>query len=223
MSMKWFVRREIILPTWPVFFWGCLLLGLIAVGLISSVHDWLAVDQFSALEESPEKCLLVVEGWAPDYVIDEAAALFKEGGYSKIASTGGPITGMGHLFQTDSYASFGASRLVERGVPVERIIVAAAVSVDRRRTQRSALDLKEELKSQADLPPVINILTHCVHARRSRMIFQRVFGDEVQVGVRGVASEDFTAKTWWKSSAGLKSVPLEIVSLLYDWAAPSRH
>jgi DUF218 domain len=219
--MKWYVRRQIILPTWPVFMGGCLLFGLIAVGLISSIYDWLAVDQFRELKQSPEQCLLVVEGWAPDNVIEEAAALYRGGGYSKIASTGGPITGMEHLFQTDSYARFGASRLIERGVPAEGIIVAAAVSVDRRRTQRSALDLKMELKNHDGLPQVINILTHCVHARRSRMIFQRVFGDEVQVGVRGVVSEAFTAENWWKSSAGLKSVPLEIVSLIYDWAAPS--
>jgi hypothetical protein len=221
--MKWFVRKHIYVPTWPVFLGGCLLVGVLAVALVSSVYDWLAVDRLVELEAAPDQCLLVVEGWAPDDVVAEAAALFQRGGYARIASTGGPITGMVHLFQTDTYASFGAGRLIGLGIPAESIIVASAVSVDRRRTQRSALDLKEELKRHEGIPPVINILTHCVHARRSRMIFQRVFGDEAVVGVRGIASEDFTAKTWWKSSAGLKSVPLEIVSLIYDWAAPARH
>lgn len=226
--MKWFVRKSLPVPTWPTLLLGSGLIAALTGLLLCGLYPWLAVDHFASFDDSSasgrEKgaSLLVVEGWATDSCLDEAVRIFQSGEYPKIASTGGPTTGMQHLFEVETYARFGAKRLIERGVAEEKIVVAPALSVDRRRTQRSALDLKAELVRLGEVPRLINIVTSDVHARRSRMIYARVFGDETLIGVRGVPPENFEPDSWWNSSAGIKTVILELVSVIYDSFAPRR-
>ena len=61
----------------------------------------------------------------------------------------------------------------------------------------------------------MNVVTESVHARRSRLLFQMAFGDEVQGGVIGVPSPDYEAARWWRYSEGIKEVISEGAAYLY--------
>lgn len=220
--MKWFVRKSIYVPTWPVFLGFLAALTGLALILVLNLYSWLALDAFVPSKDGGGEMVLVVEGWVPDSIVDEAVELYHQGEFDLIATTGGPTTGMAHLFLVESYAQFGADRLISRGVPSDQVIVSAAESVDRRRTLRSALDLKKKLESLSIMPEAMNILTSDVHARRSRMIYRRVFGKEISIGVRGGEPEDFDPESWWQTSVGIKTLALEVISLTYDWLAPRR-
>ena len=61
----------------------------------------------------------------------------------------------------------------------------------------------------------LNIVTEGAHARRTRLLFERALGRDVNVGVISVPSLDFDAKRWWYYSEGLEDVVQEGISYLY--------
>jgi uncharacterized SAM-binding protein YcdF (DUF218 family) len=61
----------------------------------------------------------------------------------------------------------------------------------------------------------IDVVTEDVHARRTRLLFQKAFGKDVQVGIIGVANVDYPANRWWHYSQGLKNVVSEFAAYLY--------
>jgi len=60
-----------------------------------------------------------------------------------------------------------------------------------------------------------DVVTEDVHARRTRLLFQKAFGKDVQVGIIGVANVDYPANRWWHYSQGLKNVVSEFAAYLY--------
>lgn len=220
--MKWFVAKRVYLPSLP---FTLILLGAAAAILllfVFQIYKFLATDDFLGEEDRADvETLLVVEGWVEDHIIDATVEEFAKGGYQNLAVTGGPITGMAHILGMDSFAEFGAKRLRERGISDEQLIVAPAFSVDRRRTQRMAMDLRRRLSEADGMPSAINLMTADVHARRSRMIYRRVFGPEIRVGARGIEPLSYDPVRWWNTSAGLKKIVLEVISLVYDSVSPT--
>jgi hypothetical protein len=53
------------------------------------------------------------------------------------------------------------------------------------------------------------------HARRSRLIFQKAFRDEVGVGVISVPDDEYDQGHWWTTSAGVRTVLGEVIAYLY--------
>jgi hypothetical protein len=70
----------------------------------------------------------------------------------------------------------------------------------------------------------IDVVTEDLHARRTRLLFQKAFGKGVQVGVIAVANVDYPANRWWHYSQGLKDVVSEFAAYLYSrlffWPTP---
>jgi uncharacterized SAM-binding protein YcdF (DUF218 family) len=61
----------------------------------------------------------------------------------------------------------------------------------------------------------INVVTEDVHARRTRLLFQKALGKNVRVGIIAVANADYPANEWWHYSQGLKTVVSEFAAYLY--------
>ena len=61
----------------------------------------------------------------------------------------------------------------------------------------------------------IDVVTEDLHARRTRLLFQKAFGDKVTVGVIAVPNPDYDAKHWWRYSAGVKEVVSEAAAYVY--------
>jgi hypothetical protein len=197
-------------PTWKT--WVVLLsaTGLLGWWFVSHVHGWLAVVE--PVETAP---YVIVEGWAPDYVLEEVMDTAKETPVKRIFTTGIPLDRGTFLSEYRNYAELCAASLAKMGVTPQQICPVPAGEAKTERTRTMALALKKVLDAE-NIPAAdrrINLFTLGTHARRSRKIFQEVLGSGWQVGVISIPSEDYDAGKWYRQSGGVKTVLDELVAL----------
>jgi uncharacterized SAM-binding protein YcdF (DUF218 family) len=87
--------------------------------------------------------------------------------------------------------------------------------MDRDRTYGSAVALRNWFRERNMAVPAINIVTEDVHARRTRLLFQKALGEDVRIGIIAVAKVDYPANRWWRYSQGLRDVVSEFAAYLY--------
>jgi uncharacterized SAM-binding protein YcdF (DUF218 family) len=169
------------------------------------------------------KGMLVVEGWIPDYALEDAVKRFQSGKYDLVVTTGVPIETGYLLSEYGTTAEAGAATLQRLGVPSEKLHAAPARgSVLRDRTLASAVALRSWMADSSVRYRSFDIVTLGPHARRTRMLFRKVFGDSVSVGIIGVPESQYGAGTWWQTSAGVKDVMGELLGYLYVSAGFTR-
>ena len=61
----------------------------------------------------------------------------------------------------------------------------------------------------------INVLTEDVHARRTRLLFHKALGNDINVGIIAVPNPDYDSGRWWRYSEGIKDVLSEAAAYLY--------
>jgi uncharacterized SAM-binding protein YcdF (DUF218 family) len=192
-------------PRWSLSRRGrvCLLLSLagLSVLLLRIIHPFLAVTH----RENTR--ILVVEGWIHDYAIRAGAEEFRNGRYERVVATGGPVSGLGgYLNDYSTSASIGAGRLRKAGIPDDLVQMAPSKISGRDRTYSSALALRDWLREQHLSPASINIVTEDLHARRTRLLFQKAFGKATAIGVIAIPNPDYDAKHWWGYSEGVREM-----------------
>jgi uncharacterized SAM-binding protein YcdF (DUF218 family) len=190
--------------------WSLMLLALLAgfAVMLFCVFPFLAVTQ--RLNTN----VLVVEGWIPDFAIRAAAVEFASRNYEHAFTTGGPVSGMGgYTNDYNTSASVGASRLKVAGVRDVQMVPSRVM--DRDRTYAAAVALKDWFYSNNFHPRAINVVTEGPHARRTRLLFQKAFGDQTGVGIIAVCSPDYDRTKWWSFSEGVRDVVGEAFAYLY--------
>jgi uncharacterized SAM-binding protein YcdF (DUF218 family) len=192
---------------------GCALVALALAGGLGWVWN---VHSFLAPTRRTDAKILVVEGWVHEYAIAAGAQEFAAGHYEKIYTTGGPITGTDgatNVFNTS--ASVGAERLLHCGVAAESVQLVPAHVVGRDRTYTSAIALRNWLREHQIAVQKINVLTEDCHARRTRLLFQKAFGEAVTVGIIAVPNPDYDPAHWWRYSEGVREILGESIAYLY--------
>jgi hypothetical protein len=191
---------------WLVLF---LVAGALAVGLVRGVYPFLAVN------DPKPGGVLVVEGWGSEESMQGVIEEFKRNRYDSIYSIGGPIEGSSPLVEYKTLAEYGAVVLTRLGCDPKVVHAIPTPRVVKDRTYSSAVALKQWLKDKGVPATTVNVYSTGTHSRRSRLLFQKAFGDEVQIGV--VASEDreFDPKRWWASSIGFRNVTSEAIAYCY--------
>lgn len=202
-------RRECLLPTWQ----GFLLFLLIGAGSILLFA--MNVQSFLALTEPVSADVLVVEGWTPDFVMEEAVKEFQRGHYSKLYVTGGPIEDGSRMSGFKTFAELGAAILVKMGVSASVIEAVPAPLVRRDRTYASALALKSHLQRKAHTFTGINLMSLGIHSRRSHLLFQQAFDGDFRIGIIAVEDRNYYSKDWWKFSEGVRAVIDELFAYFY--------
>ena len=203
------------LPTLP----GCLLGLAVFLGLIVVVA--LNIVSFLCEEAEVASEVLVVEGWIADYHAERITKDFAEKGYRKLYTTGGPV-GKGFILSGyQSMAEITADTLVEVGVDKDSVVAAPAADTYRHRTYESAVALKAKLAKDGLNPEALMVYTDSVHARRTRMVYEKVFGPGMNIGTVAMESLEYDMDAWWKSSAGVKRVVMETIALAYEWVGDS--
>jgi hypothetical protein len=204
-------------PTWRGFIVALILLTGCVFVLPPLLYDFLS-------PSAPVgKGMLVVEGWIPDYASEEAMKRFQSGQYDLIVTTGVPIETGYLLSEYGTTAEVGAATLRKLGAAPDKVHSAPAHgSIPRDRTLASALALSQWMADSSIRYRSFDIVTLGPHARRTRMLFQRVVGDSVVVGIIGVPESQYGANTWWQSSAGVKDVLGELLGYLYVSAGFTR-
>jgi uncharacterized SAM-binding protein YcdF (DUF218 family) len=192
--------------------WVLLFIG----GGLSVYFVWLTIYPFLAVTHRVEKGELVMEGWVHPYAIATTVKEFESGGYERVFSTGGPVTGSGgYINDQNTSASVGAGGLRAAGIPNELIHMVPSHMNDRDRTYGSAVALRQWFRDRNAEVRSINVVTETTHARRTRFLFQKAFGSGVAVGVIAVRNPDYDPKYWWSCSEGVRDVIDEGVAYIY--------
>jgi uncharacterized SAM-binding protein YcdF (DUF218 family) len=199
--------------------WGLSWRGRLIAALLVVAAGWAllaGIFPFLAVTHRVDTRVLVVEGWVPDAVIQAAIHEFKTGSYERVFSTGGPIEWSGgYTSDDDTTAIWGKGRLIRGGLRPELVEMAPARVVDRDRTFSSAVALRDWLRAHGVFVQSLNLVTEDVHARRSRLLFQKAFGDGVTVGIIAVPNPDYDIRHWWRYSEGVRDVIGETLAYLY--------
>jgi hypothetical protein len=204
-----FRRKEV----WALSLRGWLVVFVVATGLLATVFYGSA--PFLSVTDRVDAPVLVVEGWLPDYALLDGWKEFKAGRYKQLFTVGTPmLAGLG-IDPGDNYASWAAHRLQMMVGQHKEITAVPAFEAQRDRTYAGAVALREWLQSRRETVQAINVLTLSVHARRSRLLYQKAFGPDVAVGIVAVNSQEYDARRWWKYSDGVKEMTSEGAAYLY--------
>src|SRR5437867_13439926 len=199
---------------WSLSWRGRLILAsaLLLVGalIFKGVYPFLATTHRVDAE------VLVVEGWIHEYAIRAALKEFQSNHYARIFTTGGPVEGSGgYINDYCTWASVGADLLRMNGLANGSVQMVPSRVMDRDRTYGSAVALRNWFRDHNMAVSGIDVVTEDLHARRTRLLFQKAVGKDVQVGIIAVANVDYPANRWWRYSQGLKDVVSESAAYVY--------
>ena len=202
-------RRVCLLPTWR----GWLLLLL--AGLLLATCAVKKAQSFLAVTDPVTGGALVVEGWAPDYALEEAVTEFRQHHYTKLYVIGVPLEHGAPLSEYKTYAELGAATLLKLGLDRDNVQAVPTPAVRQDRTYASALALKQWLQQHNAMPAELNLISLGAHARRSRLLFEKAFGQDARVGIIALENQDYDPEHWWKSSQGVRTVTDELIAYGY--------
>lgn len=203
-----FKQQNVYFPT----FFGWLTIFIISLTSLfifaNSIHPFLAVCK------PINSKVFIIEGWLPDYCLEQFINNYNFDDIDKIFVTGGPLEQGSYLKEYNSFAAVGAQTLKRLGITDSLIIEVPAPYVQKDRTFTSALALKKFISNSSTIDSA-TIITLGVHSRRSQLLFQKAFSDSAKIGVVSIRNRDYDPKYWYVSSMGLKTVIVEIISYIY--------
>ncbi len=178
--------------------------------IITHLHSFLAVT-------SPIKSaeVLIVEGWLPDYAIEEALTEFKRGSYRQIITTGGTLGKGTYLTGYKNFADVSAATFIKLGLESEKVVSVPTPFVVKDRSYASAVEFHRWLSNSNLKIEAINIFSLDVHARRSWFLFKKILTPHIKVGVIAAETQDYDPSKWWGSSQGVREILDETIAYIY--------
>ncbi len=194
------------------FGWLCIFAAAIGLGAIFLA----ALFAFLHVNEPIDSDVLIVEGWVDDDSVEVILELMSDNPDLRIITTGVPLSHWSALLPHDNYADLARMSLISSGAPEGRVFSAPAPDIRRNRTAAMARALRAFLLQNGIEADSVNIFTQGAHARRSLDIYRAVLKPEYDVGVVAIDSRHYTARDWWKSSEGVRSVLSESIAYVYN-------
>lgn len=220
-----FRRREIWWPTaWGLLATAAVLAG-IAWALVATAHGFFAINQPLITADGRGARVLVVEGWIGERDLDAAVARFKSGHYEHVFTAGGPIPSWSPF---TSYADRAADYLRRHGLDAVPVVSVPSPPTLQDRSYVSAAWVRDAARRAGVPLAQVDIFTHDVHARRTRLVYQMAFGPGSAVGIIASIPTDYDAQRWWTNSYAFKTLLGEAFSLAWTrccfWPdAPGTH
>ncbi|OAI55824.1 hypothetical protein AYO49_01105 [Verrucomicrobiaceae bacterium SCGC AG-212-N21] len=199
--------------------WGLTMRGWLALGclgLLVLAVVFFSIQPFLALTHRQNTDVLVMEGWVNGYAVNATVEEFGGSPYRRIYVTGGPVAGIRQYvndYQTS--ASVGADLLRKAGVAEHFVQMVPSRVKDSNRTYGAAVALRNWFRQQNISARSFNVVTEGPHARRTRLLYQKAFGREFNIGIIAVPSPDYDASHWWRYSEGVRDVLGEGIAYLY--------
>ena len=211
MRLRLFQRRNLPCPT--IWCW-LLFLALAGAPLLAW---WYRGEIFLSLNERLPADVLIVEAWTDAEGAEAAAAEFKGSGmpYQFVVAAGG-LTGNPWTKRRWSYPEIAEAELTQAAIPSSRIILARSEDNGSHRTFETAVAAKQALDARGIHPKIVNVFTRGAHARRSRLVFAKVFGPDIRVGVICWIPPGYSRGPWWQSSDRANDLLKETVGYLYE-------
>jgi hypothetical protein len=202
-------RRE----CWTLSWRGWLLALVLIIGLLAAMR-YGAYPFLTVTDRVPAE-VLVIEGWSPPSTMRQAASEFLHGGYRR-ALLVRPVLETGDQYESGHYsADFVTRMLIADGVPGEKLSTLFPNVARKDRTFHSALAVQQWLKERGMHIQALDVATAGPHSRRSRLMYQKAFGDGVKIGVIALDNPEYDPKRWWRTSEGVRDVVGESIAYLY--------
>lgn len=203
------VRRPVWLPSWRGWILLLALIGLAGFGGVRTVHRFLSANAPVGAD------VLVIEAWVPDYVLKDGLELAAARNCRLVLLTGGTVKGEPNPEPGDTYPRMAEQRIRRFGGNMDRIRMVEAITPTRDRTYASAVAVREwMIREKVDVSK-IDLLTMGAHARRSRLLFEKALGPDVEVGILSIPDREYDAAHWWLYSEGVKEVLSEGAAYFY--------
>jgi hypothetical protein len=176
---------------------------------------WLCIygESFFSLTRRVPAEVLLVEGWIGDEGVLATAEEFMRSDYKYVVVTGGQTDG-GQ--SSSNYAEIAARELNRSGIPEDKIVIAKTEGIEHERTFKSATAAWRALQNKGIHPKDINVLTLGPHARRSRLVYNKVFAPATDIGVIAWVPSGYGASPWWQSRRLMNCFLKEIVGYPYE-------
>ena len=207
-SIGLFRRKEVWVPT--LRGWVLLLIVGIAAGLLAIT----TTVPFLAPVQPKGNGILIVEGWLPDYALEQAKQVFERRSYRLMIVTGIPIDHGLHISVEKDYAQLARGILRDLGMDPELIVPVSCTNVPRNRTYATAQAARLWL-DQSSAPGPVDVFTLGVHARRTWLLYSMALGDRYPVGIISGADQRYDPDRWWTTSSGVRTVMSEVIAYLY--------
>ena len=198
---------------WKGVLWP--LLGVMAALVMlytATIQDFLAVNQPVNGE------ILVVESWYPvTPTLQDAVAAIRQGHYRKVVCVA--LTDIpGEKGETKSAAERAAQYLTEMGIDPKMVHVLNVTYVEKHRTYSSAVATRQWLQQEFPHTGSVDVFTKSIHARKSQMLYRRVFPEPMRVGVIAGQAEPFPHSRWWLSGRGIYLIVRNTIGCLHTLA-----
>lgn len=167
---------------------------------------------FLAIQVPAHSDDLIMDTWIVD--LPNAVRVYKSGHYHRVFLTGGPKQFPNPLHAPLNYPEMMRNALVSAGLLRAAITPVPAPFEQTDRTFSNAVAIRRWFDAHGGRPSSIDVVTVAEAARRTRLIYQRVLGDGVRVGVIPAFSRDYDPDKWWDSSQGVRDVLVELVEYL---------
>ena len=158
---------------------------------------------------------LAVEGWIQADGLLEAYAEFKGGGYHKILTTGTIARSEWNPGVRSTYADWAASKYQRMGISNDGVEPVPCWVEHKDRTYSSALALKKWFQDRQITVRCINVVSQGPHARRTRLLFQKAFGNSVNIGIISLRDKEYDTAHWWRTSEGVRDIIGETIAYVY--------
>ncbi len=169
--------RQIFTARWR-FTLSCLVMLSLVFAFVLTINDFLAITRHV------DANILLVEGWISySSSLSEAAEEFNRGHYERLVTVGESFGRHDETLDAENSADVAATLLRELGVDRDRIVVLRIPGLTVHRTFASALTLKNWLAKSNTRVTGVNVFTLGAHARKSLLVFERVLGPGIRVGV----------------------------------------
>ena len=202
-------QRSLWVPTWKGCLLTALLLGIMVYGSLHGIHPFLAVNEPVKAE------VLVVEAWVPDYILKQGLDLSIADDCRYLLLTGGTVRSEINPEPGDTYARMAMKRLQRISKDLEKVRSVPSPNAERDRTYASAIAVRDWLAKEGVEVRCLNVMTMGPHGRRSRLMFEKAFGPEVEIGILSGRSREYDPAHWWRSSEGVKEILSEGAAYLY--------
>jgi len=173
------------------------------------------LDNFLSVNAPTHSDTLVIEGWIPPAPLYAAANMIKNGHYRMVITSGCLASDEWGISTNDTYADLAAMRLLKAGVDPKLILPIPSHVARKDRTYHSALAIKQWFETNNVFPGSIDVITVGPHARRSRLLYEKAFGDSVKIGIIPLDDALYSPTRWWTSSEGVREVTSEAFAYVY--------
>lgn len=204
------LRRQ---EAWRLTGRGWLAALVVTAGLF--VLALVAVFPFLAVTARAQPDVLVIEGWIPGYALEAGWHEFQKGHYSTLLTVGGPYRDAVGLNADDDYADLAATKLRQLLGPKIPVQAVRCPAERRDRTFTCAVTVQAWLAQHRQAATSVTIVTLGPHARRSRLLYEKVFAPNVAVGVVAVEDQEDQGRRWWAYSEGVKEIISEGAAYVY--------